>query len=148
MYPEGGATVAEIRDSGNSKLTLALGSWSSDAAGALLQEKCGVPCVPLKIPVGLKATDDFIMALKNSFGVKVPHQLTVERGQVVDTLIDTHFHYQGKKVAVVGDPDLVVPLTEFLLTMGMVPVYVMTGHARPAVRDRSEKDARGRRHQG
>lgn len=127
MFPEGGATIAEIRDSGNSKLTLALGSWSSDAAGALLQEKCSVPCVPLKIPVGLKATDDFIMALKNGFGVQVPHSLAIERGQIVDTLIDTHFHYQGKKVAVVGDPDIVVPLTEFLLTMGMIPVYVMTG---------------------
>lgn len=127
MYPEGGITVAEIHDSGNSKVTLALGSWSSDAAGALLQEKCGVPCVPLKIPVGLKATDDFIMALKNNFGITVPHGLTVERGQVVDTLIDTHFHYQGMKVAVVGDPDLVIPLTEFLLTMGMIPAYVMTG---------------------
>ncbi|HEY3274084.1 MAG TPA: nitrogenase molybdenum-iron protein subunit beta [Methanocella sp.] len=127
MYPDGGATVEEIRDSGNSKLTLALGAWSSETAGALLQEKCGVHCVPLHIPVGLKATDDFVMAVKNGFGVTVPHSLAVERGQVVDTLIDTHFHYQGKKVAVVGDPDIVMPLTEFLLTMGMIPVYVMTG---------------------
>jgi nitrogenase molybdenum-iron protein beta chain len=127
MYPEGGATVAEIRDSGNSKLTLALGAWSSEAAGALLQEKCGVPCVPLHVPVGIKATDDLIMALKENFGVDVPHSLTIERGQVVDTMIDTHFHYQGKKVAVVGDPDLVVPLTELLLAMGMIPAYIMTG---------------------
>jgi nitrogenase molybdenum-iron protein beta chain len=127
MYPDGGTTIAEIRDSGNSKLTMALGSFSSEAAGALLQEKCNVPCVPLRIPIGVKATDDFIMALKNGFGVTVPESLTVERGQVVDTLIDTHFHYQGKKVAVVGDPDIVIPLTEFLLTMGMIPVYVMTG---------------------
>jgi len=127
MYPEGGATVEQIRDSGNSKLTLALGSWSSDAAGAMLQEKCGVPCVPLRIPVGIRATDAFIMALKDAFGVRVPHSITIERGQVVDTLIDTHFHYQGKKVAVVGDPDMVIALTDFLLTMGMVPAYVMTG---------------------
>jgi nitrogenase molybdenum-iron protein beta chain len=127
MFPEGGATVAQIRDSGNSKMTLSLGSWSSDAAGALLQEKCSVPCVPLHIPIGLKATDDMIMALKDGFGIQVPHSLTVERGQVVDTMIDTHFHYQGMKVAVVGDPDIVVPLTEFLLTMGMIPAYVMTG---------------------
>ncbi len=127
MYPEGGATVEQIRDSGNSKFTLALGAWSSDAAAALLQEKCGVPCVPLHVPVGVKATDDLIMALKDGFGVQVPRSLTIERGQVVDTLIDTHFHYQGKRVAVAGDPDMVIPLTEFLLAMGMVPAYVMTG---------------------
>ncbi|HMK45632.1 MAG TPA: nitrogenase component 1 [Methanocella sp.] len=128
MYPEGGATTAQIKDSGNSKLTLALGAWSSEAAGAELQEKCGVPCVPLRIPIGLKATDDFIMALKKGFDIQqIPHDLTVERGQVVDTLIDTHFHYQGKRVAIIGDPDVVIPMTEFLLTMGMIPVYVMTG---------------------
>ena len=50
---------------------------------------------------------------------------------MVDTLIDTHFHYQGKKVAVFGDPDIVIPPTEFLLTMGMKPVYVMTGTPGP-----------------
>lgn len=127
MYPKGGATVDQIRDSGNSKLTLALGAWSSNDAGAELQAKCNVPCTPLRVPIGIKATDDLIMALKNSFGVKVPHDLTVERGQVVDTLVDTHFHYQGRTAAVFGDPDVVIPLTEFLLTMGMVPKYVLTG---------------------
>ena len=49
------------------------------------------------------------------------------RGQVIDTLIDTHFHYQGKKVAIFGDPDHVIALTEFVLTMGMVPKYILTG---------------------
>lgn len=141
MYPDGGATIESIRDSGNSKLTLALGSWSSDAAGNLLQEKCsvpGVPGVPLKVPIGIKATDDLIMAIKDGFDVDVPQSLTLERGQVVDTLIDTNFHYQGKKVAVFGDPDIVIPLTEFLLTRGMIPVHVLTG----TPGKRFEKDVR------
>jgi nitrogenase molybdenum-iron protein beta chain len=46
---------------------------------------------------------------------------------VVDTLIDTHFHYHGKTVGVFGDPDHVIAMTEFLITMGMVPKYVLTG---------------------
>lgn len=127
MYPEGGATVAEIRDAGNSSLTLALGSFASNDAADLLQEKCGVTGIPLKLPIGLAATDDFIMALKNWFGVEVPKSLEIERGQVIDTLIDTHFHYQGKTVAVFGDPDHVIAMTEFLIAMGMVPKYVLTG---------------------
>ncbi len=127
MYPDGGATVAQIRDAGNSEVTIALGSFASNDAADLLQEKCGVTGIPLKLPIGLKATDDFIMALKNWFGVGIPASLALERGQVVDTLIDTHFHYQGKRVAVFGDPDHVIALTEFLITMGMVPVYVLTG---------------------
>ena len=127
MYPSGGATVEQIKDSGNSRFTMALGAWSSNAAGAALQEKCGVPCVPLKVPIGIKATDDLIMTLKEKFDAVVPDDLTLERGQVVDTLIDTHFHYQGKTAAVFGDPDIVIPLVEFLLTMGMIPKYVITG---------------------
>lgn len=127
MYPDGGATIAEIRDAGNSSLTLALGAFASNDAADLLQEKCGVTGIPLKLPIGLKATDDFIMALKDWFGVEIPKALAVERGQVVDTLIDTHFHYQGKTVAVFGDPDHVIAMTEFLITMGMVPKYILTG---------------------
>jgi nitrogenase molybdenum-iron protein beta chain len=127
MFPDGGATIAEIRDSGNSEVTLALGSFASNDAADLLQEKCGVTGIPLKLPIGLKATDDFIMALKNWFGVDIPKSLTVERGQVIDTLIDTHFHYQGKRVAIFGDPDHVIALTEFVITMGMIPAYVITG---------------------
>jgi len=127
MYPEGGTRVADIRDAGNSEVTLALGAFASNSAADLLQDTCGVTGIPLKLPIGLKATDDFIMAIHDWFGVEIPASLTFERGQVVDTLIDTHFHYQGKRVAVFGDPDHVIALTGFLITMGMVPVCVLTG---------------------
>ncbi|MCK9580561.1 MAG: nitrogenase molybdenum-iron protein subunit beta [Methanoregula sp.] len=127
MYPAGGATVAEIRDSGNSSLTLALGAFASNDAADLLQEKCGVTGIPLKLPIGLKATDAFIMAIRDWFGVEVPASLATERGQVVDTLIDTNIHYQGKTVAIFGDPDHVIAMTEFVLTLGMVPKYILTG---------------------
>ncbi|MBP2132594.1 nitrogenase molybdenum-iron protein beta chain [Methanomicrobium sp. W14] len=127
MFPKGGAKIEDIIDSGNSQATLALGSWASDEPAALLQEKCKVKGIPLKLPIGVKATDDMIMAIKNEFGVEVPESLDIERGQVLDTLIDTHFHYQGKTVALFGDPDHVIAMTEFLITMGMVPKYVLTG---------------------
>jgi len=127
MYPEGGATIDEIKDSGNSELTLALGSFASNDAADLLQEKCGVTGIPLKLPIGLKATDAFIMAIHDWFGVPVPKSLTIERGQVIDTLIDTNFQYQGKTVAIFGDPDHVIAMTEFVITMGMIPKYVLTG---------------------
>ena len=127
MYPAGGATVAEIRDAGNSSLTLALGAFASNDAAELLQENCGVTGIPLRLPIGLAATDAFVMAIRDWFGVDVPASLALERGQVVDTLIDTNFHYQGKTVALFGDPDHLVAMTEFLVTMGMIPKYVLTG---------------------
>jgi len=127
MYPEGGATIAEIRDSANSSATIALGAFASNDAADLLQEKFGVTGIPLKLPIGLKATDEFIMAVRDWFGLDVPASLATERGQVVDTLIDTNIHYQGKTVAIFGDPDHVIAMTEFVLTMGMVPKYILTG---------------------
>jgi len=79
------------------------------------------------------------MAIRNWFGVEVPPALARERGQVIDTLIDTNIHCQGKTVAVFGDPDHVIAMTDFLLTMGMIPKYVLTGTPGKAFETEIEK---------
>ncbi|PKM47768.1 MAG: nitrogenase molybdenum-iron protein subunit beta [Firmicutes bacterium HGW-Firmicutes-8] len=127
MYPKGGARVEDIRDSGNSKLTIALGSFASTDAAIQLERKCKVPAKTLKAPIGIKATDELLMALRNSFVREIPSDLEEERGQLVDIMTDTHYHFHGKKVAVFGDPDIVIGLTEFLLSLGMIPIHVLTG---------------------
>ncbi|MDA8443244.1 MAG: nitrogenase molybdenum-iron protein subunit beta [Peptococcaceae bacterium] len=127
MYPSGGAKVEDIRDSGNSKLTLALGSFASTDPAHQLERKCKVPALTLKTPIGIKATDELLMALRQSFVQEIPAELATERGQLVDVMTDTHFHFHGKKVAIFGDPDVVIALTEFVLSLGMVPIHVLTG---------------------
>lgn len=127
MYPQGGATIEELQDSGNSKLTLALGRFASSDAADALNKKCKVPAVTLKTPIGIKATDAMLMVLRRTFVKEVPAELEEERGQLVDIMTDTHFHFHGKKVAIFGDPDIVTGLTEFVLSLGMQPVHVLTG---------------------
>ncbi|MFZ5647422.1 MAG: nitrogenase molybdenum-iron protein subunit beta [Bacillota bacterium] len=127
MYPMGGARVEDIADAGNSRLTLALGSYASSDPAHLLERKCGVPEMVLKAPIGIKATDQFLMTLRQGFVKKVPYLLEEERGQLVDVMTDTHYYFHGKKVAVFGDPDIVIGITEFLLSLGMRPVHVLTG---------------------
>ncbi|ABO51321.1 Mo-nitrogenase MoFe protein subunit NifK [Desulforamulus reducens MI-1] len=127
MFPKGGTTVPELIDTGNSKVTLALGSYASSDAANQLDRKCQVPAVTLKTPIGIKATDEFLMALMNKFTVDVPYELEEERGQLVDIMTDTHFHFHGKKVAIFGDPDIVIAMTEFVLSLGMIPIHVLTG---------------------
>ena len=127
MYPRGGAKIEDLRDAGNSKFTIALGAYASSDAANSLERKCKVPAISLKTPIGIKATDEFLMTLRQSFVREVPYQLEEERGQLVDILTDTHYHFYGKKVAVFGDPDIVTGLTEFVLSIGMKPVYVLTG---------------------
>jgi len=127
MYPKGGARVEDIKDTGNSKLTIALGSYASSDAAYHLERKCRVRALTLKTPIGIKATDDFLMALRSNFVTEIPYELEEERGQLVDIMTDTHHHFHGKKAAVFGDPDIVAAATEFLLCLGMKPVHVLTG---------------------
>lgn len=127
MYPQGGTTIDELKDSGNSKLTLALGRFASSDAADVLNKKCKVPAVTLKTPIGIKATDAMLMALRRTFVTEIPAELEEERGQLVDIMTDTHFHFHGKKVAIFGDPDTVTGVTEFVLSLGMHPVHVLTG---------------------
>lgn len=127
MYPKGGTKISELVDTGNSQKTLALGSFASAEAAFLLEKKCNVPVKVLKTPIGIKATDEYVMALMKAFVREVPYELEEERGQLVDIMTDTHFHFHGKKVALFGDPDIVLALTEFVLSLGMKPVHVLTG---------------------
>ncbi|ACV61913.1 nitrogenase molybdenum-iron protein beta chain [Desulfofarcimen acetoxidans DSM 771] len=127
MYPAGGTKIEDIREAGNSKVTLALGSYASSDAANTLERKCKVPAFTMKTPIGIKATDELIMMLRQKFTQEVPYELEEERGQLVDIMTDNHFQFHGKKVAVFGDPDIVVAMTEFLLDLGMLPVHVLTG---------------------
>ena len=127
MYPKGGTTLPQLADTGNSKMTIALGRFASSDAADLLAKKCQVPEITLKTPIGIKATDAFLMALRSRFTREIPAELEEERGQLVDLLTDTHFHFHGKKVAIFGDPDIVTGLTEFVVSLGMIPRHVLTG---------------------
>jgi len=127
MYPKGGATVAEIEASGDSKYTLALGSWASKDAAKALDNKCKVPFSVLDIPYGLKATDRFVQALSKFGGVKVAESINDDRGRLLDMITDNHQYLHGKRVALWGDPDQVIPMAEFLTDIDMKPVYIVSG---------------------
>jgi len=127
MFPDGGTTVAELKSAGDSVGTLALGEWCSADAARELDSKNKVPCKVLDMPFGLKATDRFIDALRIIGGVTVPDELSMERGQLVDMISDMHQYFYHKKVALVGDPDQLIAMTEFLVTLDMLPVHIVTG---------------------
>ncbi len=127
MFPKGGTTVEEIIHLGDTELTLAVGKAASEFAAETLQKKCGVPYKTLTIPIGITGTDEYIMALQGFSKSEVPYELEEERGQLVDILIDIHPYTYNKKVAIFGDTDTVLGLAEFVLEMGMIPKYIVTG---------------------
>ncbi|MBU3099657.1 MULTISPECIES: nitrogenase molybdenum-iron protein subunit beta [Clostridium] len=127
MYPLGGTTVDEIIDAGNSKLSIALGSYSAEAAGIELEKKCKVPMKTLATPIGIEATDRLMTELSLFSNKDVPKSIEEERGQLVDLMLDSQAYFNGKKVAIYGDPDIVTSLAEFIISLGAIPKYVITG---------------------
>ena len=127
MYPKGGTKIDDIKALGDSELTLALGSFASEPGAVELEKKCKVPYKTLKLPIGIGATDDFIMELSKFSKGEVSEDIEVERGQLIDVVCDSHQYVYGKKVAIYGDPDTVLGLTKFVLELGMIPKYVITG---------------------
>jgi len=127
IYPDGGVTVEELKSTADSKATIALGPLASGAAAESLDSHFGVPCEVLDLPIGLLATDRFVDTLRTTAMVEVPAQLEEERGRLLDIMSDMHQYFFGKRVALYGDPDQLVALSEFLVTLDMKPVYVVTG---------------------
>lgn len=127
MYPAGGTKIEDIKDSGNSTGTIGLGYFATADGTFELEKKCKVKGKVLKTPIGIKATDDFLMAVSSLMGKEIPQELEEERGQLLDIMLDSNHQYQGKTVAIAGDPDFAAALTEFIASMGMIPKYILTG---------------------
>lgn len=127
MYPKGGTPITDIMSAGDSRFTLALGKVASLPAAQLLDTKCKVPYEIADLPVGLRATDTFIDTLRKIAGVGVPENLMTERGQLIDVMADNHQYFYRKKAALVGDPDHLVSLTQFLTDLDMDVRFVVTG---------------------
>jgi nitrogenase molybdenum-iron protein beta chain len=127
MYPKGGTTIEQMKATGDSMHTIALGKWGSQAAAEALDAKCKVPCSILDLPIGLSATDRFVDKLRKLSKGTVSENLVDERGRLVDMITDMQQYLYGKRVAIYGDQDQLVSMTEFLADLGMKPVYIVTG---------------------
>jgi len=127
MFPEGGVTIEDLKKTGDSTGTIALGRLCAGPAARALDAKCKVPCQILNLPIGLHDTDIFIDTLRSMAGANVPEEINMERGQLVDVICDWQQYFYGKRVALVGDPDQLLGLTRFMVALDMQPVYIVTG---------------------
>lgn len=126
FYPDGGTTIEELKNLGRGVATLGLGWFASREAAVEVENRTGVPREILDLPIGIAATDRFLEILRFRGG-EIAREVELERGQLVDLIVDTQQHFHGKKVAIFGDPDHVLSLTEFCRDLGMVPIHILTG---------------------
>ena len=113
----GGTPLATLRSLGGAALTLAIGEQMRPAAEAL-QARCGVPFVLLDRLSGLGASDALVRQLATLSGREVPAKLRRQRSQLVDAMLDGHFHFGNVKVAMAAEPDLLWDAGSLLTEMG------------------------------
>lgn len=113
----GGTPAEAIRALGRSRLTLAIGEQMRRPAEAL-ERRAGVPFRVFPSLTGLEATDTFVAALMEIAGRGVPERLKRERSRLVDTMLDSHFHFSGRSIAIAAEPDLLLALSGLVAGMG------------------------------
>ena len=125
----GGTTLADIRRMGSSEFTLAIGEHMRAAAEAM-HTKCGMRYEVLDRITGLEASDRFISLLAELSGKPVPNKYRRQRSQLVDAMLDGHFFFGGKKIALGAEPDLLWSIGTLLADMGCeISAAVTTTHS-------------------
>ena len=76
-------------------------------------------------PVGVTATDAFLMEVSRVTGKAIPAELEKERGRLVDAIADSQAYLHGKSFSLFGDPDMVYGLVSFLLEVGAEPKHIV-----------------------
>jgi nitrogenase molybdenum-iron protein beta chain len=129
MYP-GGTPLEVAADSINAEATIAFQSYSTTKTREYIEKDWQQPTSVVR-PIGIRGTDEFLIKLSALTGQPIPKELEDERGRAVDALTDSQAWLHGKRVALYGDPDLVIGLTQFLLEVGAEPIHLLVSNSNP-----------------
>ncbi|KAA8995594.1 nitrogenase molybdenum-iron protein subunit beta [Affinibrenneria salicis] len=124
MYA-GGTPQQAMREAPNAIDTLLLQPWHLTKTKKLVRDDWQQPATEVTVPIGLAATDKLLMTISQLTGKPIADELTLERGRLVDMMLDSHTWLHGKRFGLYGDPDFVMGLTQFLLELGCEPTVVL-----------------------
>jgi nitrogenase molybdenum-cofactor synthesis protein NifE len=113
----GGIPVEEIRKAGRSVATIYVGDSLAGAALAL-RERFGMPAYGFTSVTGLAEVDRLVATLSAISGRPVPAGVRRERGRLADAMVDCHYQFGTKKVALALEADLLKSMVRFLAGMG------------------------------
>ena len=142
----GSTTIDDLKSTANAVGTIALNRYEGGQAAEYLEKKFNVPAVIGPAPIGIRNTDTFLENVRKITGKPIPESLVRERGIAIDALTDlVHMFFADKKVAIYGNPDLVIGLAEFCLDLEMKPLILLLGDDNieyskdPRIKDLKEK---------
>ncbi|MFA7061076.1 MAG: bifunctional nitrogenase iron-molybdenum cofactor biosynthesis protein NifEN [Pedobacter sp.] len=113
----GGISVEDIRKAGRSVATLYVGDSLAKAA-LKLKERFGIPAYGFTSLTGLAETDRFMEALAFISDRPIPDKHRRWRSRLMDAMVDSHYQFGNKKVAIALESDNLKTLTGFLAGMG------------------------------
>jgi len=128
----GGISVAEIGAMGQAAWTVAVGEQMRPAAVAM-EAKTGAPFVLFDRLTGLEPNDAFFDFLSRVSGRPVPAKYRRQRSQLVDAMLDGHFFFGGKRIAIGAEPDLLWAMGAFLAEMGCEIAAAVTTTSSPVL---------------
>jgi nitrogenase molybdenum-iron protein NifN len=126
----GGISLDDIRGMGSSLSTIAIGEQMRGAA-ITLEHKTGVPSVVFERLTGLGPNDELMAFLSRISGMPVPSKYRRQRSQLVDAMLDGHFFFGGKKIAIGAEPDLLWAVANSLTEMGSYVTAAVTTTTSP-----------------
>ncbi|MEM8807649.1 MAG: bifunctional nitrogenase iron-molybdenum cofactor biosynthesis protein NifEN [Cyanobacteria bacterium P01_G01_bin.38] len=113
----GGTTLNQLKTLGYSSFTLAVGRTMKLSA-EILQQRFGTEFKLFDSLTGLGAVDSFLQTLSELSGRPVPEKFRHQRKQLQDAILDTHFFFGRKRVALALEPDLLHTVAWWLTTTG------------------------------
>ena len=113
----GGVPVEEIRKAGRSIATLYVGDSLARAARRLERDH-GVPAHGFTSATGLREVDHLVATLSALSGRPVPLELRRWRSRLTDAMVDSHYQFGQKSVALALEADHLKGMIGFLSGMG------------------------------
>ena len=133
----GGTALEQISDMARSEATLVVGA-SLIPCAHVLAERFQIPVFPFKRLSGLEPSDRFHDALSQISGQKVPQKFRIQRNRLLDAMLDSHFFFSGKLVALALEADLLFALTSFFQEMGANPFLKIAPSMVPLLKELKE----------
>lgn len=136
----GGLPLDYARHAATAERTIAIGSCMMPAAKKL-EESFGIPYKVFPGLLGLEASDHFFGYLAAASRQEVPIRYKWQREFLLDSMLDAHFVYGGKRVAVGLEPDHLCSVAAWLKEMGASPAGLVAPAPSGAF-DRMEDEVR------
>ncbi|HEX7479585.1 MAG TPA: nitrogenase iron-molybdenum cofactor biosynthesis protein NifN [Polyangiales bacterium] len=126
----GGTSLAAIGQMADARHILAIGEHMRTPA-LTLAERIAVSFTLLPSVTGLAGSDALVGLLSTLSGVTAPERVRRQRSQLLDAMLDGHFWFSGRRIAIGSDPDLLYPLAKLVHSLGaeVVSAVASTGNS-------------------